>query len=66
MTENFESATLVSSLSNMNPRREYNHLLTVISQKVTKKMCVLAIFNILVGAVLIGLDIGLFLKDELT
>lgn len=70
MADNPESTILVSSLSNMNPsnmiQREWNHVLTMISRKVTKKLCGIAIFNILVGTVSIGSDIGLLVNNEIT
>jgi chromosomal replication initiation ATPase DnaA len=67
MADNLESTTLVLSLPNTNTsnmiNREYNHLLTSISQKVTKKLYGIAIFDILVGIFAIGLDIGLLVYD---
>jgi hypothetical protein len=70
MADNLESTILVSSLSNMNPsnmiQREWNHSLTMISRKVTKKLCGIAIFDILLGMVSIGLDIGILLNNEIT
>jgi chromosomal replication initiation ATPase DnaA len=67
MADNLESTTLVLSLPNNNTsnmiNREYNHLLTSISQKVTKKLYGIAIFDILVGIFAIGLDIGLLVYD---
>jgi hypothetical protein len=70
MADNPESTTLISSLSNMNPsnmiQREWNHVLTMISRKVTKKLYGIAIFDILLGLVSIGLDIGIPANDEIT
>jgi hypothetical protein len=69
MADNLESTTLVLSLPNTNPSNmihgEYNHLLTIISQKVTKKLYGIAIFDILVGIFATGLDIGLLVYDPL-
>jgi hypothetical protein len=69
MADNLESANLVSSLSNMNPsniiQRECNHLLTMISRKVTRKLYGIAIFNILVGIIFMGLDIGVLIYNDM-
>jgi hypothetical protein len=37
----------------------------MISQKVRRKLYAIGIFNILIGIVLIGLDIGLILYDQM-
>lgn len=66
MTDNFDLMNLVSSSSEMNLRQEYNYLLTKISQKVTRKLYGIAIFNILIGIGAIGLDIGLLSRSEIT
>jgi hypothetical protein len=36
-----------------------------ISEKITKKLYIMAIFNILVGIVIIGLDIGLMVNEDI-
>jgi hypothetical protein len=68
MADNLESTALVSSVSNMNTsnmiQQEWYHSLTMISKKLTRKLCGIAIFNILVGTISIGLEIGLLFYSE--
>jgi hypothetical protein len=68
MADNSQSTTLISSLSKMDPsnmiQQESKYLLTMISQKMTRKLYAIAIFSILIGIVSIGLDIGLMFCDQ--
>jgi len=69
MADNSQSTTLISSLSNAGPTNmiqlESKYSLTMISQKMRKKLYAIGIFNIVIGIVLIGLDIGLILCDQM-
>ena len=69
MAENLDSATLVSSSSNTNSgninHREGIHLLAKIPEKITKKLYGIAIANIFVGIISIGLDFGLMISGDL-
>ncbi len=69
MADNSQSTTLISSLSNTGPsnmiQQESKYSSTMISQKVRRKLYAIGIFNILIGIVLIGLDIGLILYDQM-
>jgi hypothetical protein len=62
MTDNSQSMILVSS-SNTDPsnmiQQKSKYLLTTISQKLTRKLFVIAIFNILIGIVSIVIDVRL-------
>jgi hypothetical protein len=59
------SSLLSSSPSNMT-QQQWKHPLTKISQKLTGKLHLAAIFNILIGILSIGLDIGLLVNHTIT
>ncbi len=70
MADNSQSTTLLPSDYNMSPRntieQEWKHLLTCISEKIRRQLYGIAIFNILIGIVIIGLDIGLMINGDIT
>ncbi len=63
MADNSQSTTLLSFDHNMSPSNIIQH--EWISEKITKKLYIMAIFNILVGIVIIGLDIGLMVNEDI-
>ncbi len=69
MADNSQSATLLSSDYNMSPtntiQQEWKHLSTCIPEKIRRKLYGIAIFNILIGIVIIGLEIGLMINGEI-
>ncbi len=69
MVDNSQSATLLSSDFNMRPsdiiQQDWKYALTMISGGITRKLYAIAIFNILMGITIIGIDIGLMANDDL-
>ncbi len=63
MADNSQTANLLSFDGFMNPNnrieQEWKHLLTYISERIRRKLYAIAIYNILIGIALIGLEIGL-------
>jgi hypothetical protein len=46
-------------------QQDWKYALTMISGGITRKLYAIAIFNILMGITIIGIDIGLMANDDL-
>jgi hypothetical protein len=69
MADSVQSTAITSLLSNADSsnmiQQESKSSSTIISQKVIKKLYFIAIFNILVGIISMGIDIGLLINDAM-
>jgi hypothetical protein len=69
MADNSQSTTLISSDFNMRSgdiiQQDWKYALTMISGGTTRKLYAIAIFNILMGIAIIGIDIGLMANDDI-